>query len=141
MNRKRLKITTDEENPLDEINITPLVDVSFTILIIFILIAPSIEQGINIKVPKASSKKIEAKQSLIVELDKKGRLYLEGERITKETLSKILQPLALSKKNATVFLKADESNNYGKIIDIIDIIKTSGIENVGLITREKRNGR
>ena len=139
MSKKRLlNKNFEEEKPLNEINITPLVDVSFTILIIFILIAPSIEQGIKINLPKAKAKKIEAKDSLIVELDKKGRIYLEGQRVTENRLFNILQPISKTKKNATVFLKADKANSYGKIIKILDIIKTSGLENVGLITEEKK---
>lgn len=137
--RKRIlkNLVPDYQPPLSDINITPLVDVSFTILIIFIIIAPIMEQGINLTLPRATANKIENEESLTVEVDQKGWIFLDGERVTIETLKNTLFTIAQVKENMAVLIKADYRNSYGAVVDVLDTIKNAGIENVGIVTREK----
>ena len=139
MRRKRIlkKLVPEYEAPMGEINITPLVDVSFTILIIFILIAPILEQGITLKLPQAKAKKFESQESLTIEIDKKGWIFLDGERVSQENLANMLSTLAEVRKEMSVLIRADQDNAYGTIIDILDTIKNAGFEHVGLVTRDK----
>ena len=137
--RKRIlkNLVPDYQPPLSDINITPLVDVSFTILIIFIIVAPIMEQGINLTLPRATANKIENEESLTVEVDQKGWIFLDGERVTIETLKNTLFTIAQVKENMAVLIKADYRNSYGAVVDVLDTIKNAGIENVGIVTREK----
>ena len=137
--RKRIlkNLVPEYEPPMSEINITPLVDVSFTILIIFILVAPILEQGINLTLPRAKAKKISNEESLTVEVDQKGWIYLDGERVTLETLKNTLLTVAQVKEDLTILIKADYRNSYGTFIDVLDTIKNAGIDNIGVVTREK----
>jgi biopolymer transport protein TolR len=137
MARGARKFITEEESMMSDVSITPLVDCAFTILIVFMLLAPIAEQGLGIKLPRARAKKIESKDSFSVEIDSKGWIYLDKERVTEETLSNMLSALATTKENLTVYLKADQRNSYGTIVEIMDIIKNAGIENLGIVTQEK----
>ncbi|MCK5707397.1 MAG: biopolymer transporter ExbD [Candidatus Aureabacteria bacterium] len=133
------QFSSEGQTPLSEINITPLVDVTFVILIIFILVAPILEQGINITLPRSKASKIESEESLTIEINEQGWIYLDGERVSKETLNNSLYTLAKVKKNMTVLIKADYKNSYGAIVDILDSIKSAGFENIGIVTREKHS--
>ncbi|MBN1522540.1 MAG: biopolymer transporter ExbD [Candidatus Aureabacteria bacterium] len=137
--RKRIlkRLVPDYQPPLSDINITPLVDVSFTILIIFILVAPILEQGINLVLPRSKASKIESEESLTVEIDQKGWIFLDGERVTIETLRNTLLTIAQVKENLTILIKADYRNSYGTVVDVLDTIKNAGIEKIGIVTREK----
>lgn len=131
------KFSPEAETLMSEVSITPIVDCALVLLIIFMILAPIAEQGINIKLPQAKAKKIESQESLSVEVDSKGWIYLDGERVTEETLTNMLFSLAQAKKNLTVYVKADQRNAYGTIVGLLDTIKNTGIENIGIVTQEK----
>lgn len=126
-----------EDNLISSINVTSLVDVTLVILIIFILIAPIMEQGISLTLPKATSAKIKSKDALIIEVDKNGRLFLDSMQVGLPDFINRLKGIASFNPDQAILIRADQDNKYGDIVQIIDIIKNSGLNKIGILTRQK----
>ena len=122
---------------LCHIDVTPLVDVSLTTLIIFILIAPMIEHGIKLDLPVSSASKIEMTESLTVSISHNGDVYLDSRVVTLRELEAILIGIQGKSPETIVVIRGDAKVPYGKIIEVIDIVKNCGLEHVGMSTREK----
>ncbi|MCL5024487.1 MAG: ExbD/TolR family protein [Nitrospirae bacterium] len=117
---------------MSEINVTPLVDVMLVLLIIFMVTAPLLQQGIDVNLPKAKGKDMppEERVSLVVKRDMK--VYMNDAPVSMEQMRQKLQ--ALSKMNPNVFLKADKDVPYGFVVQVMGEIKEAGIEKLGMVT-------
>ncbi len=138
---RRRSHTDSDLTPVSDINITPLVDVTFFILIIFILVAPLIEHGINVNLPEASEKKLAKSESLMVSVRKtegKPRIYLENERLTLDKLSERLKAIAASKPDTALVLRADKELHYETVVQVLDQITGAGITKLGMATVTKK---
>lgn len=128
-----------ERAVLSEINVTPFVDVMLVLLIIFMVTAPLIKQGIDVELPPASGKELPPEERLDIVVKKDGTIYLNK---TKMPLDKLRVKLkAVAKRNPNVFLKADRRVSYGTVVGIIGEIKEAGIEKLGIVTEPKIRGR
>jgi biopolymer transport protein TolR len=122
---------------LTEINLTPFVDVAFVLLIIFMVTAPMLKQGLDIALPQASERLFpeETENRYILSMDDKGQLYLDNRRIPFEHLEFKLRQLNESTRIEALFLEADRNLPYGEVIAVMDIIKKSGIRTLGMVTK------
>jgi len=127
--------------PLADINLTSLIDVIFFILIIFLLVAPIVEYGINVNLPAASPSKVAEPESLTVNV-KRGedgpRVYLDSERVTMEELTERLKAVAAGKPDTALILRADKELDYDSVIQVIDRITDAGITKLGMATIGKQ---
>ena len=124
--RRKLNLTTD-------INVTSLVDVSLTLLIIFILIAPMIKHGIEINMPRVSASGIELEGQAVITVDEEERIFFNERRISFEDIS----PRLGEGMPRIVYIQADKSVPYGAIIEIMGEIRRAGIDNIGIVTEPK----
>jgi len=128
---------TDHRNgfPISNINITNLVDIALTLVIILLMIAPLIEQGIEVKLPESSPSKIEVKKSIVITVARNNTYYLGSKKITLRNLYRKLK----TKRGAvvSVIVKGDKDVPYKNIIKVLDIVKKCKIEKVGLATKVK----
>ncbi len=124
--RRKLDLTTD-------INVTSLVDVSLTLLIIFILVAPMIKHGIEINMPRVSASGVELEGQAVITVDGEQRIFLNERRILFEDIFPRLGEGA----PRIVYIQADESVPYGAIIEIMGEIRRAGINNIGIVTEPK----
>jgi len=131
-------IQNNNDELLSNINVTSLVDVTLVILIIFILIAPIMEQGISLTLPKATSAKIKSKEALTIEVDEKGQIYLDSLPVSLSIFESRIKSIASFNKDQAILIRADQNNKYGDIVRIIDIIKFSGLTKLGILTQEKK---
>lgn len=120
---------------LSEINVTPFVDVMLVLLIIFMVTAPLLQQGIDVNLPSAKGKDLPPEERLSIVLKKGGQIYLNENPISKDDLIKKLA--AVGKQNPNVFLKADRDVSYGLVVEIMGEIKEAGIEKLGMVTEPK----
>lgn len=128
-------ISKPREEVYSELNITNLVDVMLILLIVFILVAPMIEQGIDVRLPAASDKKMEAKNvPVVVSVSKKGELFLNNVRVNLEKLEKRLKIMVEHDPDLPVILRADKNVTYGSVIKIMDRVRNAGVNNVGMAT-------
>lgn len=123
---------------LSQINVTPLVDVMLVLLVIFMVTAPMMQAGIDVNLPKVEASAIKSdEQSIVVTLDRLGRLYINDSLVSSASLTPRLSAMsgAVNKeKAATVVLRADAQVPYGKIMEAMAQIRKSGITRIGLMT-------
>lgn len=121
---------------LSQINVTPLVDVMLVLLVIFMITAPMMQAGIDVNLPKVEASAIKSdEQSIVVTVDKRGRLYVNDSHVSSASLMQRLSSMSDgTDKNATVVLRADASVPYGKIMEAMAQIRKAGITRIGLMT-------
>lgn len=127
--------TQRHKTAMSEINVTPLVDVMLVLLIIFMVTAPLLQQGIDVDLPKAKGKELGEEERVTIVIKKGGVIYLNDTEISKEDLVRKLS--SVSRINPNVFLKADKDVPYGLVVEIMGEIKGAGIEKLGMITEPK----
>jgi len=120
---------------MSEINVTPLVDVMLVLLIIFMVTAPLLQQGIDVNLPQAKGKNLPPEERLSIVIKKGGEIFLNDNHISMAELTKKLT--AVSKMNPNVFLKADKDVPYGLVVEVMGEVKEAGIEKLGMITEPK----
>lgn len=121
---------------VSEINVTPLVDVMLVLLIIFMITAPMMTQGLNVDLPETTAKSLRQKEEpLIVSVSKDGNIYLDKVEVSQPLLLQQLQALGKEKKKNPIFLKADKNVSYGAVVSIMSTIKTAGFDKLGMITK------
>jgi len=121
---------------LSEINVTPFVDVMLVLLIVFMVSAPLMQQGIQVNLPKTKAGSLdEAPDKLVLEVDKSLKISLNGKTVQKGSLLSRLQAIASVKPDVQVFVQADERVPYGYIAQVMAEVKTAKITRVGLVTQ------
>jgi TolR protein len=122
---------------LSEINVTPLVDVMLVLLIIFMVTAPLLQQGIDVNLPQAKGKDLPPEERITLIVKKDGIIFMNDKPMS---MPEIKQKLAaISKLNPNVFLKTDKDVPYGFVVQLMSDIKEAGIEKLGMITEPKIN--
>jgi biopolymer transport protein TolR len=118
-----------------EINVTPLVDVMLVLLIIFMVTAPMMMEGVEVNLPKTTTKNIKTREDpLILTVNRSKEIFLEGHRITLEDLGTKVQKIFEHRRDKEVLLKADKDVPYGYVIEVIAGVKRAGIDKLGMIT-------
>jgi len=133
----------DVGTALSEINVTPFVDVMLVLLVIFMITAPMMQSGIGVDLPSAETDTAPAEEGLPVTLKSDQSIYIGDAIININLLERRLQSAFYGKPKRVVFLRADKNLPFGFVMDVLDIIKKTGIEVVGLMTQpeEKRAAR
>ncbi|KAF0144622.1 MAG: protein TolR [Nitrospirae bacterium] len=122
---------------MSEINVTPFVDVMLVLLIIFMVTAPLLQQGIDVNLPKAKGKELPPEERINIVIKRDGIIYMNDIPMS---LPEVKQKLnAISKANPNIFLRADKDVPYGLVVEVMAEIKEAGIEKLGMITEPKIN--
>lgn len=123
-----------------DINVTPLVDVMLVLLIIMMIVAPLLQQGVSVKLPEAENTvdKPEVSDQAVIAIAPNKDLYLNAKPIREQELATKLNELLEDKVEKVVLIKADEDVEYGAVMATMDQLRQAGIENVGLITEKKK---
>jgi len=123
-----------------EINVTPLCDVMLVLLIIMMIVAPLLQQGVAVTLPKAGNTvdKPETQGQTVVAISRDKTLYLNAKPITEGELSTKINELLEGKAEKIVLIKADEEVEYGAVMAAMDQLRQAGIEDIGLITDPKK---
>jgi biopolymer transport protein ExbD len=125
-----------------DINVTPLVDVMLVLLIIRMIVAPLLQQGVSVKLPQAANttEKPDTQEQTVLAIDSNRRLYLNAVPVLKDDLQRRVTEILENKKDRIVIIKADEDVEYSAVMDAMDALRASGIEDMGLITDPRRGG-
>ena len=135
--------SSEDEEVLSDINITPLVDVMLVLLIIFMITAPMLHQGIEVALPKSDAPTIPTKADdpLVLSINRDGLVYIKDKPVHPTRLVEVLTPMLRGRSDETVFLKGDRDVAYGKVIEVLDLLHRSGIEKVGMVTERLDGNR
>ena len=121
--------------PMAEINVTPFVDVMLVLLIIFMVTAPMMMQGVDVQLPEASSDPIAAEENLLViTVDRQQKVFINDFQVDVAFLGKKLQSILRGRTEKSVFLKADKEIPYGTVVRVMSEIKAAGVEKLGMVT-------
>jgi biopolymer transport protein TolR len=125
----------DNRGIMAEINVTPFVDVMLVLLVIFMVTAPMMQQGVQVNLPKADTKAMTpAEESVVVSVDKAGKVYINKDEVPAGDLKSRLATMFASRAKKEVFLKADAGVPYGEVVRTMADIKGAGIERLGMVT-------
>ncbi|MBK5273857.1 MAG: protein TolR [Desulfuromonadales bacterium] len=125
----------DNRGIMAEINVTPLVDVMLVLLVIFMVTAPMMQQGVQVNLPKADTKAMTPlEETVVVTVDKSGKVFINKDEIPAADLRGKLSSMFASRSKKEVFLKADASVPYGEVVRAMADIKGAGIERLGMVT-------
>jgi len=127
---------------MSEINVVPYIDVMLVLLVIFMITAPLLTQGISVELPQTNSTPIEQKdeEPIIISVDKDGRYYLNlgdsrDRPLETDRLMIRIKAVLKHRQDNTVYVKGDKNANYGKIVVLMAELKQAGVEHVGLVTQ------
>ena len=125
----------DDRRPMADINVTPLVDVMLVLLVIFMVTAPMMQQGVQVNLPKANTKAMTPQdEAVVVSVDKGGKVFINKDEIPAADLRSRLTAMFASREKKEVFLKADAGVPYGEVVRAMADIKGAGIERLGMVT-------
>jgi biopolymer transport protein TolR len=127
--------TRSQNSSISQINVVPLVDVMLVLLVIFMVTAPILQQGVSIELPQAKAGALSGEEEqLVVTVDKKGTIFLNDNVIALADLGAKLEAVTRLKPDKQVFLRADRSVSYGEVVQVMAAVKGAGVQSLGMIT-------
>jgi len=120
---------------MSDINVTPFVDVMLVLLIIFMVTAPMMMQGVDVDLPEVTSQPLSAQEeALIVSITTDGQVFISDYEVSVDALGEKLQKILEGRENREVFMNADKTVPYGVVVRVMSEIKAAGIEKLGMVT-------
>lgn len=134
---------SDDEQSMADINVTPLVDVMLVLLIVFMIAAPMLHQGIEVALPQAEAASLpqRVQDPLIVSINRDGLVFLQNQPVHESQLVERLTTLLAARGDDSVYLKGDREVAYGEVMRVLDLLNQGGIVNVGMVTERPRRSR
>jgi biopolymer transport protein TolR len=127
--------TRSPDSSISQINVVPLVDVMLVLLVIFMVTAPILQQGVSIELPQAKAGALSGEEEqLVVTVDKKGTIFLNENVIGLADLGAKLEAVTRLRPDKQVFLRADRSVSYGEVVQVMAAVKAAGVQSLGMIT-------
>jgi biopolymer transport protein TolR len=120
---------------MSDINVTPFVDVMLVLLVIFMVTAPMMMQGVDVALPETTSEPLAAKkENLIITINKKSEIYINNYQVTIDFLQEKLKKILEGRSDREVYLRADRDLPYGFVVRVMSEIKSGGVEKLGMVT-------
>ena len=128
-------MTNGGKRLMSDINVTPFVDVMLVLLIIFMVTAPMMMQGVEVDLPQTTTKNIKTKEEpLFLNINKQQEIFLEQDRMKLEDLESKIKAISKYRRDKGILLRADRDVPYGFVIQVIARLKRAGVENLGMVT-------
>jgi biopolymer transport protein TolR len=131
-----------DQDSISQINITPLVDVMLVLLIIFMVTAPILQQGVSVDLPEVTAAPLAgSEEQLVVVVTRDGKLQLNDSPIKVDELNKKLSAILSIRPDQQVYLRADKQVPYGKVVEVMAAVRTAGVRKLGMVTEPLREER
>jgi biopolymer transport protein ExbD/biopolymer transport protein TolR len=128
-----------ERTPLNaEINVVSLIDVMMLLMVIFMITAPIMQGGVDVKLPKADAAPLESKSGLVISITADGSIYADDSKMNLRTFRQVFKRLASTRGKDGVYLRADQDVNYGTVAQVLAIIQGAGVTNLGFVTEPEK---
>jgi len=118
---------------LSEINVTPLVDVVLVLLLVFMVTAPMMSRGIDVSLPTADQPQTQPEERITVSIDAQEHIFIGERSVNARLLEDQLRSMMEGRSSKVVYLKADESLRYGRVVHVVDLIKKAGVDQIGFV--------
>jgi len=126
---------SSDSGAISQINVTPLVDVMLVLLIIFMVTAPILQQGVSIDLPKVAAGPLSGEEEqLVVNVAKGGQVYLNDTALTAEQLREKLRAIVAARPDRQLYVRADQAVPYGQVMQVMGAVRDAGLVRVGLVT-------
>jgi biopolymer transport protein ExbD/biopolymer transport protein TolR len=126
--------------PVADINVTPMVDVMLVLLIIFMVITPMLQHGVQVNLVKTKNpipmQAADKSDAILVSITREGRVFLTTTQTSAEDLAPKVKDLLTNRLDKTVYIKADQRAKYEKVVDVVDNLRAAGVDQVGLLTEQ-----
>ncbi|UCD33997.1 MAG: protein TolR [Desulfobacterales bacterium] len=120
---------------MSDINVTPFVDVMLVLLVIFMVTAPMMMQGVDVALPETTSQQLpSSKEHLIITINNKNQIFINDYQITIGFLQEKLRKILAGREQREVYLRADKNISYGVVVNVMSEIKGAGVEKLGMVT-------
>ena len=136
---RRTRLTSLRE--ISEINMTPLMDLTFLLLITFIITFPLIEQGVRVELPRVNGEELDPRKARTISIDRQGHLYLDDNSVDIAALREKMRILGKTGADVTVLVRADERIAYGRVMEVMRVLRRAGIRQVALVTQPENPKR
>jgi len=124
-----------ERTPLNaEINVVSLIDVMMLLMVIFMITAPIMQGGVDVKLPKAEATPLESKSGLVISITSDGSIYAGDTKMNLRTFRAAFKAISSRQGKDGVYLRADQNVNYGTVAQVLAIIQAAGVTNLGFVT-------
>jgi biopolymer transport protein ExbD len=127
-------------DPVADINVTPMVDVMLVLLIIFIVITPMLSKGVTVEMAKTKNPSVmqaaDKEDAVLIAISRDGRTYLGSDQMAPDQLPAKVKDLLTPKLDKTVYVRADARARYERVVEVVDNIRSAGVESLGLLTEE-----
>jgi biopolymer transport protein TolR len=120
-----------------EINVTSLVDLAFTLLVIFMITAPMMQGGVDVELPRAEARPLTPKEGMVVSVNRDGRIFVDQTQVSFRDFRVTFRSLVATRKPSGVYLQADTRVPYGEVVRVLAVIRGAGVQNVGLVAQEE----
>ncbi len=131
-----MAFNNNSRRSFSEINVTPLVDVMLVLLIIFMVTAPMMHQGIKVNLPHAKAQNLKShEKKLLITVTRDKKIYINKNPYTLKEFGRKLKAIQTYRKYKQVFLKADKNVPYGFVVRVMSMIKAAGIQELGMVTK------
>ncbi len=135
--RRSLNVTSD-------INVTPMVDVMLVLLIIFMVITPMLQKGVSVDLAKTDNPvqmpDADKEDALLVAVMRDGSIFFGADKVTPEVLTDKVKDRLANRTDKRVFIKADARAKYGAVVEVVDNVRSAGVDELGLLTEQRKQG-
>ena len=123
-----------------DINVTPMVDIMLVLLIIFMVVTPLLQKGVSVDLAKTKNpremREADREDAITVAVTRDGKIFLNADQLPKDRVGEKIKDLLASKVDKTVYVRSDRRAKYGEVVDVVDIVRASGVDTLGLLTEK-----
>ncbi|MBM3727110.1 MAG: biopolymer transporter ExbD [Acidobacteria bacterium] len=142
---EKKKPTIKNDAPVADINVTPMVDVMLVMLIIFMVITPMLQKGVSVDKAKTKNpiamQNADKEDAVLVSITRNGESFLGTTKLPSDQLPAKVKDLLTNRLDKTVYINSDSRAKYEKVVEVVDNLRTAGVDNIGLLTEQVQEGR